>query len=586
MASKSVEIISPNGRRHKIKTSPSMTVMDILNQACGKFGCDPSLYDLKHLKKVLNTSSIIRYLNISNNAKLEIVALSIPRKTDAKPTVALQLEGGQRLTEDFDSKTTLYDVIKCFQDKIENGDLLRPGLTIVYMRNEYKGTPVLRSTTLQGIGITGARVALRLFYRTDIDTEESKENEHTNVEGPTEKKAKLTETATPTGDITNTKTADINHLTVDNKLHDATPHHRESDEVLSKQHQQHPVDKICQDSQRFEQSYQQTPQNVHQNNLQNDQINQHNPFARNILPDNATFGNQSIFPETTPSTNSSSFNHQHVESSRTENQFANFKFPEKKEACEEDIEAIDPQALRQEVLLSMACDRHALLFEMRNQATSTDAEQKDVKPMYDDFYDVTVEDLGKRMQVLTSAKKESTLMTKAMRERRDLERAAMFEKVVVRFLLPDRKHAIQAFFRPLETVKSLREFLRPYLHKSIKKFDLFTTPPKNVLKDQKSTLYQAKLCPASRVYVSLEKTDHVLGESYLDCIKSVEEAQNLLTLHLNKNKSIENTTLQDGKHIPDKIPNSTEARNTITAAQNKKYNAKPKDAPKWFKTGK
>ena len=129
-----------------------------------------------------------------------------------------------------------------------------------------------------------------------------------NVEGPSEKKVKLADT-TSTSPHEPSNTQKIHENPVDSNKQqnhivepntDASVHRQEVDSTTI-QHQK--VEQVQQNPQHFQQVSQ-------QGNQQSHQINQISPFARDILPDNATFGDRSIFPETTPFSSTSSSNHQ------------------------------------------------------------------------------------------------------------------------------------------------------------------------------------------------------------------------------------------------------------------------------------
>ena len=48
-SNKVVEVLCPTGHRQKVKTEPSMTVLQILQQVCQKQGYSDAEYDLKYV---------------------------------------------------------------------------------------------------------------------------------------------------------------------------------------------------------------------------------------------------------------------------------------------------------------------------------------------------------------------------------------------------------------------------------------------------------------------------------------------------------------------------------------------------------
>ncbi|XP_037849376.2 tether containing UBX domain for GLUT4 isoform X3 [Chlorocebus sabaeus] len=111
----------------------------------------------------------------------------------------------------------------------------------------------------------------------------------------------------------------------------------------------------------------------------------------------------------------------------------------------------------------------------------------------DDFFELTVDDVRRRLAQLKSERKrleEAPLVTKAFREAQIKEKLERYPKVALRVLFPDR-YVLQGFFRPSETVGDLRDFVRSHLGNPELSFYLFITPPKTVLDDHTRTLFQA-----------------------------------------------------------------------------------------------
>ncbi|XP_010616958.1 tether containing UBX domain for GLUT4 isoform X2 [Fukomys damarensis] len=120
----------------------------------------------------------------------------------------------------------------------------------------------------------------------------------------------------------------------------------------------------------------------------------------------------------------------------------------------------------------------------------------------DEFFEVTVDDVRRRLAQLRSERKrleEAPLVTQAFREAQMKEKLQRYPKVALRVLFPDR-YVLQGFFRPSETVGDLRDFVRGHLGNPELPFYLFITPPKTVLDDPTLTLFQANLFPAALVY--------------------------------------------------------------------------------------
>ncbi|NP_001412368.1 tether containing UBX domain for GLUT4 isoform 10 [Mus musculus] len=125
----------------------------------------------------------------------------------------------------------------------------------------------------------------------------------------------------------------------------------------------------------------------------------------------------------------------------------------------------------------------------------------------DEFFEVTVDDVRRRLAQLKSERKrleEAPLVTKAFREAQMKEKLERYPKVALRVLFPDR-YILQGFFRPSETVGDLRDFVRSHLGNPELSFYLFIAPPKMVLDDHTLTLFQANLFPAALVHFGAEE---------------------------------------------------------------------------------
>uniref|UniRef100_A0A669PYQ7 ASPSCR1 tether for SLC2A4, UBX domain containing n=1 Tax=Phasianus colchicus TaxID=9054 RepID=A0A669PYQ7_PHACC len=89
----------------------------------------------------------------------------------------------------------------------------------------------------------------------------------------------------------------------------------------------------------------------------------------------------------------------------------------------------------------------------------------DLEDLPDEFFEVTVDDVRKRLAQLQSERKrleEAPLLTKSLREAQLKEKLERYPKVVLRVHFPDR-HILQGFFRPTETVGIVKNFVRSHL---------------------------------------------------------------------------------------------------------------------------
>jgi tether containing UBX domain for GLUT4 len=163
-------ILCLNGRRQQVKASPNKILLEVLEEVCKKQGLDPSQYGLKHGRQTLDLTVPVRYANLANNAKLELIKVSVSRG-EAATKIALQLESGERLEKDFLPTTSLWDVLQHWNTDKESpvqGQLLgRDGFdpVCVYLSQEFFKKSMLQQATLRSLGLRGGRAAVRLSYR-------------------------------------------------------------------------------------------------------------------------------------------------------------------------------------------------------------------------------------------------------------------------------------------------------------------------------------------------------------------------------------------------------------------------------------
>ncbi|PSN41239.1 Tether containing UBX domain for GLUT4 [Blattella germanica] len=144
-ANKCFVVLAPNGRRQNVKVSPNTTILQVLEEVCKKQGFKPEEYDIKHQNHILDTTQIIRFAGLPNNAFLEMKAAQKIRE-EKSVVLGLQLESD-----------TLWNVIKklCPAEADPNSNPV-----IIYMRREVSGMEALEETTLRSLGLTGGRAML------------------------------------------------------------------------------------------------------------------------------------------------------------------------------------------------------------------------------------------------------------------------------------------------------------------------------------------------------------------------------------------------------------------------------------------
>lgn len=99
---------------------------------------------------------------------------------------------------------------------------------------------------------------------------------------------------------------------------------------------------------------------------------------------------------------------------------------------------------------------------------------------------------------------QAQLKTQKLREAEEAARAAGYGPVAIRLHFPDGV-ILQASFAATEPLSALRQLVaRAVVPELAAAFQLFTTPPRTVLKDMDATFHKAQLVPAAHVYFSAD----------------------------------------------------------------------------------
>ncbi|KAF9359533.1 Tether containing UBX domain for GLUT4 [Mortierella sp. AD094] len=136
----------------------------------------------------------------------------------------------------------------------------------------------------------------------------------------------------------------------------------------------------------------------------------------------------------------------------------------------------------------------------------------------DDFYDLSSQDVMKLMNSQKAKREQEEnrgFKTAAARAEEEKAREKRYPRTIIRIRFPDRVQ-LQGTFRSQETIGDLRKWVASACVGQGEKFDLYTTPPKKVLADNKQTLYQAGLAPQSIVYFSWVDTKLNMNSPFLN----------------------------------------------------------------------
>ncbi|KAI3645144.1 hypothetical protein MP228_011308 [Amoeboaphelidium protococcarum] len=138
----------------------------------------------------------------------------------------------------------------------------------------------------------------------------------------------------------------------------------------------------------------------------------------------------------------------------------------------------------------------------------------------DSYYEISAGDLKTIMQ--QSAAKNSTdqpLLTKALRDKMDMEKERKYPHAVIRFKFQEQQIMVETLFESsVSTIADLYRFMDGCLYSQdlVDKYYLFTAPPmKRLDKSSRSTLYKSGLSPSAVVHVGLIDQSRVKGKQFL-----------------------------------------------------------------------
>ncbi|XP_064478996.1 tether containing UBX domain for GLUT4-like isoform X2 [Ornithodoros turicata] len=167
-ASVSLVVLYPNGRQQTIKAAKNTSIWQVLEDACKKQQLNPADYELYHHNNKLNPTLLVSLTNLPNNAQLELREGQCQGLDQGTTTICLQLESGERLTEEFVPSITLWDILSYWEKKVGLARLRGPVAgdpVCVYMRLEIVGKKNLQDTTLRKLGLIGGKAVVRLLFR-------------------------------------------------------------------------------------------------------------------------------------------------------------------------------------------------------------------------------------------------------------------------------------------------------------------------------------------------------------------------------------------------------------------------------------
>ncbi|XP_067673593.1 tether containing UBX domain for GLUT4-like [Haliotis asinina] len=620
-----VQVLCPNGRRQNVKITPNSKLLQVLEDVCKKQGFIPAEdYKLVHGRKDLDLSLSFRYANLPNNAKLELQKLEKSR-AEENVGIALQLESGQRLQNSFLPGTSLWEILQHWETQsgeyagkltaVDNSQTPPAHPVCIYMTEEVVGECALQSATLRKLGLTAGRAVIRLVHRPVEDAviaelvakaDKEKVKEARLQEIAARKHAEMQESSSSesqtSGDIRCIPERLESNMEADNCDNKET-----KSEASSSGQEAMEVDNaasvmsvstgdtsnsntICDRGQNSAQSQdpvhpsgQSSIEQLRSMNIPGVEIFTPDDF-NDLPPDQQQLARalaqkmmQRIMGESSQMPSSQNVAAARPRQALPQPQFADFKFPESskgKSVYSNELSDVDREEFK-------PCDRETVLFDLDKPVGSSHPGQTN-DDLPDDFFEVTDADVRKMMTDLQKNVEnlaDAPLMTQSMRQARLEERYSKYKKVVIRVQFPD-KLVLQGMFRPRETVFAVQKFVKEHLQDKTTPFYLYTTPPKCVLKDRSSTLIEAHLVPATRVYFGCDVAkDHYLSEGVRAEISTREQAEEVAFKSLPRCEPSSSETAGPKSAAVASRTESSSTRSSSTAKSGEK-------APKWLKLGK
>lgn len=564
----SVTVLCPNGRRAVVKVSPNTSILQIIEDACKKHGFNPDQYDLKHLRRVLDTSSSMRYSGLPNNCQLELIESAVPR-TASSVTVNIATDDGVRLVHDFPATSSLWDILKHHEESGHAGRLIpspedgrEP--VIVYTMRRISGQD-LKTTTLKSLGLTSGKCMLRHSIQSVSS------NTQAHVAKP------LTRPKVQQQDEDQEVAQKPQSAPEVAMEHQAGPSRRPQPESS----RQPPPPE-----QPAEPPLQVLPPQMDRAGQQ------HVDLVPSRGPDLVS-SSQSGVPDLVQSQNNVAQPDVVTEGGGQMDSPAPMDLIEGHDAASSSQQEMDLEPSSSE-----ACEKvikfgshDAVLFSM------DDAPPTRLQDEGDSFFELSVNEVKNlycEQQRILKELNETPLMTQQMREMEEsakvLSALNQYPVTQLRIYFPDN-YVIQASFKPIDTISSVQDFVRPLLANPASEFSLWLRHPHRMLATD-LTLVAADCVPNARIYFEAVGS----GPPYLNDETLSKKSSFSGAAHnvVKRKQHTQNRAFLGGGHSLTAEPSqaASTSREAGECSQSKRTNANfratgatPK-VPKWFKTGK
>ncbi|XP_030000694.1 tether containing UBX domain for GLUT4 isoform X2 [Sphaeramia orbicularis] len=579
-----VTVLTPNGRRQTVKVSPNTPLLQVLEDVSKKHGFNPEDHGLKFQRTVLDLTMPWRFANLPNNAKLEMVPSARKQAVaDSQVRIALQMEDGSRLQDSFSCGQSLWELLTHFP-QISTSDMSQSTPVCVYMRDEVCGEEALKNTSLKSLGLTGGSAIVRFLLKNNKaqDEEDGRDATEPDAVSTTPVAKEHTPSPSPQTDVV---PSHPKISTTETSASNSGP-----DRPEETPHAPSPVDAINTLPVRPEE-----PPNVQDAVRPKEPPPAETPSTSSSACSSSSAPSAPFIPFSgggqrlggpeggaRPSSSSLSALTAAVESPKAKKAKSSHSSTQKSQSTSHHPDEDMDQG--EEYLEPV--EREPLIYHLDSLSHHMD----DNRDLPDEFFEVTMDDVRKRFAQLKSERKlleESPLMTKALRESQMKEKMDRYPKVVLRVQFPDR-HVLQGFFRPLETVAAVRQFVRSHLEDPKLSFYLFITPPKTILSDPSTTLFQANLFPGALVYLGSDaKTGCWLKKELLQFSVSASQAnESIASMFPPPTPSSSSLGSEEHQPPPEMKPDTSGSAQEDSSAHSqaaKPTRSDPGKVPKWLK---
>lgn len=458
MSNKCVIVLAPNGRRQNVKVTPNTTILQVLEEVCHKQGFKAEEYDILHHNKVLDATSIMRYTGLPNNAQLEMAA-ALKARAESSVKVGLALESGGRVMGEFEPSDSLWHVVKTLCPEEAEADESAEILPVIfYVGREECGVENLEKTTLRSLGLTSGGAILRFFKKARDELKRQ-----ANVSAPLPRLIAAQE-----------------------------PMVKQSNSSIPQKNLKYPAMSVGGAS-TSHQSCPVAPEVVEDGSQCDSNDVQLNPAKKQISSSAEGEHNTGTIAEIEGKSNSE-VDMDYEDTSQCTIQVSSTESSSVHTMPQENA----PTEAAEETIVFLG-ERNAVLFDV---TTARACKPEDVP---DDFFDLTVDDakqLLRDMKRRQAALEERPLVTSQYREleksKQVLSALNQYKRCIIKVQFPNQL-VLQGTFTPLEKVSHVIDFVRKYLQDPSIEFEIFTTPPKEVLMPDQ-TLVDANCVPGALVY--------------------------------------------------------------------------------------